>query len=124
MGFSSFPCYSGGNEEIQMKALLFTGLACLVSSSIVKADAPSGFRGEFLKQFADVEKKCVSLAEATPEAKYSWRPGQGVRSVGEVFVHIAGANFMFSRFVGAKMPQGLIETWRRRLLKRPTSLTF
>ena len=34
----------------------------------------------------------IALAKAVPEEKYSWRPGPGVRSVGEVFVHVATAN--------------------------------
>src|SRR5260370_40622595 len=34
----------------------------------------------------------MALAKAVPEEKYAWRPGPGVRSVGEVFVHIASAN--------------------------------
>lgn len=108
MGFPTFPCYSGEkHEEIQMKALVVTGIACLLSAAAVKADAPTGFRAEILKDVDDLGKKCVSLAEAVPEAKYSWRPAEGVRSIGEVFVHIAGANYMFSRFVGAKLPDGL-----------------
>src|SRR2546422_6490260 len=32
-------------------------------------------------------------AEAMPAEKYSWRPGEGVRSVGEVYAHIVGANY-------------------------------
>jgi uncharacterized damage-inducible protein DinB len=93
-----------------MRILLFTSLAFLITCGAIPAataDAAPGFRGEFLKQLDDLEKKCVSLAETVPEAKYSWRPADGVRSIGEVFVHIAGANYMFTRFIGAKMPAGL-----------------
>jgi len=82
------------------------------------AGPTSGFRGEFLKQLDDVEKKCVSLAEATPEAKYAWRPAAGVRSIGEVFVHIAGANYMFTRFIGAKMPEGLDPNMEKTVTKK------
>ncbi len=28
-----------------------------------------------------------------PAEKYAWRPGEGVRSVGEVFAHITVANY-------------------------------
>jgi uncharacterized damage-inducible protein DinB len=55
--------------------------------------AQSGFRAEFLRQLDDVENKIKRLADAVPGEKYSWRPGPGVRSVGEVYMHIAGANF-------------------------------
>ncbi len=67
----------------------------------------SGFRAEFLKQLGDVEKKTVSLAQAEPDAKFTWRPGEGVRSVSEVYMHLAGANYLLPTFVGVKAPAGL-----------------
>ncbi len=74
----------------------------------VRAEAPeSGFRAEFLRQLDDVEKKMTSLAQAMPQEKYSWRPGDGVRSVSEVFMHVAGANFMLPNFAGVKPPAGI-----------------
>jgi uncharacterized damage-inducible protein DinB len=41
---------------------------------------------------SDMTGKVLSLAKAVPEAKYNWRPAEGVRSFGEVFLHIAYAN--------------------------------
>jgi len=55
----------------------------------------------------DVEKKLTDLAEAMPESSYSWRPMEGVRSVSEVYMHIAGANYLFPTFVGIKQPEGV-----------------
>ena len=69
-----------------------------------KPAAPGGFRGEFLGSVADAEKKLVSLAEAEPQEKYSWRPGEGVRSIGEVYVHVAMDNYYFMSLVGVKPP--------------------
>jgi uncharacterized damage-inducible protein DinB len=69
-----------------------------------KQPAPRGFRAEFLGQADDVEKKLVSLAEAVPQEKYSWRPGKDVRSVSEAYMHVVGANYFFLSFVGAKLP--------------------
>jgi hypothetical protein len=40
----------------------------------------SGFRAEFLEEIAYYEQRFTPLAEAMP----AWRPGDGVRSVGEV----------------------------------------
>jgi len=68
---------------------------------------PTGFRAEFLTQLDDVEKKMVSLAEVMPEDKYSWRPNEGVRSVGQVYVHLASANFGIPFFLGIKPPAGI-----------------
>lgn len=67
----------------------------LIAAPLVPAQAPKStgaFRAEFLLSFSDVEAKVLSLAKAMPAAKYSWRPGPGVRSVGEVYVHIANGN--------------------------------
>jgi len=69
----------------------------------MKMDAPKkGFRAEALMDLAQLEKKFEDLASAVPAEKYSWRPGDGVRSAGEVFAHITGANYMFMGFLGAK----------------------
>ena len=62
----------------------------------------STFKVEFLRQLDDVEKKLVSLAEAVPADKYGWRPGEGVRSVGEVYMHIVGGNAFVLGFAGFK----------------------
>ncbi|HVN02772.1 MAG TPA: DinB family protein [Bryobacteraceae bacterium] len=59
-----------------------------------------GYDGEW----QHVSKQLVELAEAFPAAKYSWRPGPGVRSVSEVYMHIAMANFYLLSVTGPKMP--------------------
>ncbi len=64
----------------------------------------AGFRAEMLGQLDDVEKKIEDLAAAVPAEKYSWRPGEGVRSISEVYVHIAGSNYFFMTFLGVKPP--------------------
>jgi uncharacterized damage-inducible protein DinB len=71
------------------------------------APAVSGLKGDVLWQLTDVEKKLVSLAEATPQEKYGWRPADGIRSVSEVYMHVTGGNYFLSTFLGAKMPEGL-----------------
>jgi uncharacterized damage-inducible protein DinB len=61
----------------------------------------------FLEQLKDVETKVTGLVEAMPEEKYNWRPEEGVRSVKEVFLHIAFANYFLPSFIGAKPPAGI-----------------
>jgi uncharacterized damage-inducible protein DinB len=70
------------------------------------ADPTSGYRAEFLREFADLESKYVRLAEKMPAEKYTWRPAEGVRSVSEVFLHMAAANFGLSRRLGTPSPAG------------------
>lgn len=78
-----------------------------MSVSAPAADLPSGVRSLFLNQLADVEKKMNSLAQAVPAEKYSWRPAAGVRSISEVFMHVAGANYLFPSMAGVKPPEGI-----------------
>ena len=66
--------------------------------------AATGFRGEFHEQLAEVEEKIVRLAEATPADKFKWRPAGDIRSISEVYMHIAGGNYFLSTFLGAKAP--------------------
>lgn len=75
--------------------------------SAQQAPAKNSFRDLFLQQLKDVEGKMVGLAEAMPQEKYTWKPGDGVRSVADVFTHIAGANFFLPNFIGVKPPAGL-----------------
>jgi uncharacterized damage-inducible protein DinB len=53
---------------------------------------PSTAAAELQLPFGAMEKQVISLAKAVPEEKYSWRPGPGVRSFQEVFLHIAFGN--------------------------------
>jgi len=49
---------------------------------------------------AGVQKKLVSLVREMPQEKYEWRPGTDVRSVSEVFLHVAGENYGIPASVG------------------------
>jgi len=53
-----------------------------------------------------LQKKFTSLAEAIPQEKYSWRPAEGVRSVSELFLHVAGAGFYFPTLKGTPAAPG------------------
>jgi len=57
-----------------------------------------------IADISTLESKYVSLAEAMPAATYDWSPMEGVRSVGEVFCHMAGANFGIPRYFGVDAP--------------------
>jgi uncharacterized damage-inducible protein DinB len=68
---------------------------------------PAGFRADYLAEVDDVGKKLVDLAQAMPADKYSWRPAPGVRSVGEVYVHVAAGNSTLPSFLGAARLEGV-----------------
>jgi uncharacterized damage-inducible protein DinB len=59
-----------------------------------------GYDGEW----GHVSRQLTALAEATPAEKFTWRPAPGVRSVSEVYMHIALANFYLLSVTGPKVP--------------------
>lgn len=70
-----------------------------------KPAADGAVRQEILRQIEDAEKKLTALAEAMPAEKYGWRPAEKVRSMGEVFMHVAGGNYFLPTFWGVKPPE-------------------
>jgi len=82
-----------------------TLLLCLALAALARAEDPleglwKGYDGEWLH----VSRQLVALAEATPGDKFAWRPAEGVRSISEVYMHIALANFWLLSITGIKMP--------------------
>ncbi len=105
-------------KRYMLKTLLLVSLitCCAATTTLAQgaqemkpatASAAPSYRAEFLKEMDNLEKKLVSLAEAMPAEKYSWRPMEGVRSVGEVYSHLAGSNFNSMQFLGIKPPAGM-----------------
>jgi uncharacterized damage-inducible protein DinB len=92
-----------------MKAFLLCLLLAFPMLSVQVAYAQNDFQTEGLwegydGEWAHVSQQLIALAEAIPAEKYSWRPAPGVRSVSEVFMHIALANFYLLSVTGPKMP--------------------
>lgn len=79
------------------------GLALATAPAVVAQAAPSGTRDDLIAWLDDAASKLGQLAQAIPQEKYTWRPGQGVRSVSEVFMHVTSANYFFPRFVGVQV---------------------
>src|SRR5690349_7316711 len=68
---------------------------------------PEGLWQGYDGEWGHVSRQLVALAEAIPADKFSWRPVDGVRSVSEVFMHVALANYWLLGVTGPKMPAGL-----------------
>lgn len=86
-----------------MQRILTLGLLALLAVSSCWA---GDFKEEALNRISTLENKYVGLSEAMPQSAYEWRPMEGVRSVSELFLHVAGANFGLTRFVGTPPPDG------------------
>ena len=77
-----------GRRPIPPKAELIFDVELLDVKDVPTASASA----ELLLPFDNLEKQVMALARAIPEEKYGWRPGPGVRSFKEVFLHIAFGN--------------------------------
>ena len=94
-------------QKLSTAALAFLTVAtAVVAPRSVPAQQPAGIRGEILAQFNEAADKLVQLAEAIPQAKYTWRPEKGVRSVSEVLLHVAGSDEYQLAAVGVKTAAG------------------
>jgi uncharacterized damage-inducible protein DinB len=78
--------------------------ALLLAATPLTAQDDNPAKQAYLNDLSGVEAKYVQLAEAMPENAYGWRPGEGVRSVSEVFTHVAFANYLFGEILGTPMP--------------------
>jgi uncharacterized damage-inducible protein DinB len=87
--------------------------------ALAQGPGAGGVKGEMLFWIEDAEKKLVELADATPEAKYKWRPAKDARSTGEVFMHVVTANYGIPSIAGVKPPEGFnFETYEKSLTKK------
>lgn len=91
--------------------LSFLALAVVLGCSTQSADSGTGggdaragaagsVSADLLADLGSVEQKLVDLARAIPAEKFAWRPGDGVRSVREVLLHVASDNYLLPAMIG------------------------
>lgn len=82
-----------------------TALACLMlaaapheiaAQSTPNRESAVEMRKRFVADLDTMYSKFASLAEAIPAEKYSWRPAEGVRSIGEAFQHVSSEFYVFT----------------------------
>ena len=92
----------------------------MIAVPVMGQEVPtSGFRAEYIRQVDDVAEKLFELAEAVPAEKYSWRPSEGVRSIGEVYVHSAAGNYFLMKFIGIQPPPDFTRDMEKTITSKP-----
>jgi len=91
--------------------MLATTLALAPLTMLAAQGAPDRasaveYRKQFLSDLDTLNSKVVALANAVPADKFAWRPAAGVRSFGEVFMHIAEEYYFYTpvSFGGQRSP--------------------
>ncbi len=79
------------------------GLALLLS--IAAPLSAQGWMAEMHRDVNDAQKKMIDLAKAIPESAYNWKPSEGTRTIGEVFLHVASDNYFIPIAMGKAAPE-------------------
>jgi len=93
------------------KSILFSIFAAailLVLVNSVSAQNPPSdivIVNEFVGQTEFIQGRLSQLAGAMPESTFEWRPTDGVRSVSEVYLHAAFANYICVTMSGGSVPE-------------------
>jgi uncharacterized damage-inducible protein DinB len=86
--------------RLSVRATMLSTTLALATALPALAQAPGSITADLLSDVSQAEQKIVGLAKAIPADKYDWRPGDGVRSVGEVFLHVAADNYLMPAALG------------------------
>lgn len=103
-------------HPVMTAAIFALALVCSPLPSAAQNPPPELGQG-WAPEFALTSRHLLALAEATPAEKFSWRPTAGVRSIAEVYMHLALGNFVLLERAGVKPP---IET---KVLPKEASVT-
>lgn len=89
-------------------AVRFGALSALTvfvaSSLVVAARQPEGLMDDLTRDVKQVHSKMMQLAKAMPDKAYDWRPGPGVRSTRDTFMHVAADNYFIPTSMGFTAP--------------------
>ncbi len=99
-------CHFPGPVSVTILWTMRTSFAVIVAvaamSGVVRAqDVPNRadaieIRKQFMNDLDTLHSKFTALANAIPAEKYSWRPAPGVRSIGEVFMHVSSEFYIWA----------------------------
>lgn len=103
---------------LKIKSILFSIFAAAIlllvidsASAEYSPDQPV-FVQEYLGQTDFIEGRLTQLLGAMSQDQMSWTPAEGVRTCGQIYLHVAEANHMLASFMsGSKMEgeQGALE---------------
>ena len=88
-------------------ALSAGSLSATAAADKKKAAVKSDLTSDLVANLTRTGKQLVSLAEATPAEKFSWRPNDAVRRISEVYMHVVGPNMLLPSLLGAAPPKGM-----------------
>jgi uncharacterized damage-inducible protein DinB len=101
---AGFPEQDMTMRRVHLLAVAIAGLVGGAPEINAQPGERPGPMGDVIATVSEVEEKLVSLAKALPPKAFEWRPGQGVRSSGEVLLHVAADNYLIPGALGFAVP--------------------
>jgi uncharacterized damage-inducible protein DinB len=89
------------------RIFIAVGVVLLAAATGGRAQEVKGIRAELIALVGYAGEKTLALENTIPEEKMTWRPNAQVRSISEVYSHIAYGNYLIARMVGMTLPDGL-----------------
>ena len=83
------------------------GLVTALTMAATAEAQPAGAGQGWLGEFEHASRQLLQLAEAIPAEKFAWRPAPGVRSISELYMHVAIGNYLLLGLAGVKPPVDL-----------------
>jgi uncharacterized damage-inducible protein DinB len=77
-------------------------LALSLAGGVRAQQVPPGIFEGWMGEFDHAARQLLALAEAIPADKFGWRPADGVRSIAEVYMHVAVGNHLLLRQAGVE----------------------
>ena len=97
-------------KALSLVAALMVGLIGAAPIAAADAENQATFYTDFVADFERAGERLVLLAEAMPAETFSWAPAEGVRTVSQVFMHVAFVNMFLPAGLGAAPPEGMEQT--------------
>jgi len=94
-------------RTLSLVAALMVGWIAAGPIAAADSENQATFYTDFVADFERAGERLVLLAEAMPADTFSWAPAEGVRTVSEVFMHVAGVNIFLPAGLGAAPPEGM-----------------
>ena len=85
----------------KMKKVL---ILCMLITSVISYAQDNLAQATIKQVLAGNQDQVIQLAEAFSEDQYDWRPAEGVNSVREALLHVAGANYYLALKMGFPPP--------------------
>jgi uncharacterized damage-inducible protein DinB len=91
----------------RMSIVLVVCLLLIMTATAGRAQGVTGFQADLVGQISYVQGQILDLENAIPDGKMTWRPNNDVRSISEVYSHIAFGNYLIANFAGITPPEGV-----------------